>query len=814
MFNASDKNKENQYFESLNTSPYFKAVLSNDEHTLKKLFSEPNPAIRLQNANLTSPTGDSLLMVAVYKGNLEMTKFLLEHGANVQARNEQGYTALHLAMPWMKIEIADLLLEHKADLCAKTKKGEIPLSLLGSKLYKNDKSLEFIKKHLQKIPKTEYDSLLKTFTHGYHYFYRKTVFQEIVQYLLENGAQGFENKKSLLFAIVNPQYCCDKQLVEQDIVLLKKLCDKWPHLLIGEGQSCLLELIFDCSMSDSIRKLSYDYLKSCYGALIENSKVTIPEPLIQSYYACLEAEEALKSKEKIKMLANEKIAFSHLAKVAANDPNITQYEHFLSKKYNAAFIAAFQKNRTVTALCVNDNPELLCGILPVNQTLQALSLYFNNSDDFQHQGLIDALIKKLHECPKLNTLKIEGATDDIMCKLLEVPHLHSIDLICEGGGGCLDYTSNLKDKLKNAQYLSSLRLDVGGIRLLPICLETLAQNSSLRQLHIDSFDEGGGALIGPPDIMNPVTLHLCKLILKQQLHELVLTYGVNFHEENNDIKDGNEEHAWLFKLSIFKALCQTLLSCKSIVKLGFSTNTLLKAHFESLLNLLNHNPYVIDIDWYPSDIDHTRNSYSDYTTIDTQKFATQCKPEFREIVLQIQEHLERNKALKGLIAWVTKAANDSSSQSKLESLQGAVAEASSLYKRGQKSSMEFLKQLCDDFGLSKLLHDQNLMPVQRPLTVCFKIVEKQALIKKEKTEMKSLFEELENCNSANHELSGGSNSNNQPQSQASNSTVSTGNVSQKRKREDSQPEVSHTATNNQSSSSEEPGFPKSKKAKN
>lgn len=815
-----DGTEENQYFESLiKSSPYFHAVLTNngDGQALTKLFSELTPEMRRQNANLTSPTGDSLLMLAVQKRNFAIVKLLLDQGANVQAQNVQGYTALHLAMMFHSTEIAELLLGYQADLCAKTKDGKAPFNLVTSRYYfvGQGKFLEFIKKHIGKIPSQEHESALKSFTHDYSYFCRDSIFMEIVQYLLRQGARGFDNEKSLLFAIINPTYGFDKASVERDVVLLKKLSGQWPHLLIGNGQKCLLEFIIDDCMKYSTRQPIYDFLKSCYRTLIENPSnnlnISISESLIQSYYNCLEAEEAFKSKQKMEEFAAEKESFSQLAQIAANHPGVNQYQHFLPSKYDDSFIHAFKKNRTVTKLIIAENLKLLCEILPANQALQAISFTINHKkvdeDDSQYQGLIDTFIKKLHDCPNLNTLKICLATDDIMCKILEVPNIHSVDLICEGGGGCLEYSPKLKEQLKNAKYLRALRFDVSGSHLLPECLEVLAQNSSLKQLHIDSSDEGSGARLGPSKIMNPAAHHLCSLIQKQQLTDLILTYDVDFHDEYNEINDGNEEHAWLFKFSLFKEICQSLSSCKSIVRLGFSTATFFKAHFEALLNLTNRNPYITDIDWYPSDIDLTRNHGVVYTTYDTNKFVTQCKPEYRNILIQIQKQLERNRALKGLIACVSKATEQyASQQSKLINIQRAIAEASTLYRQGLKDSMNLLKQICEDFGVDKLLlqDHQTLMPVQTPITICFQIANQRAFITKAQTEEQELFVDLQKINQANEYDSHQANEND----------------SHKRKRDESEEQSSNAgasqatpALNNQSSSSGDSQPSQWKKAK-
>src|SRR5580658_7464969 len=44
--------------------------------------------------NLADARGNSLLMLASYNGNLETTRMLLDHGAEVDVRNDRGQTPL------------------------------------------------------------------------------------------------------------------------------------------------------------------------------------------------------------------------------------------------------------------------------------------------------------------------------------------------------------------------------------------------------------------------------------------------------------------------------------------------------------------------------------------------------------------------------------------------------------------------------------------------------------------------------------------------------------------------------------------------
>ena len=63
----------------------------------------------------TDEFGDTPIIKACRRGHIEVTSFLLEQGANIDARNEDGYTSLMLACYWEQLQIVDLLLRHGAD---------------------------------------------------------------------------------------------------------------------------------------------------------------------------------------------------------------------------------------------------------------------------------------------------------------------------------------------------------------------------------------------------------------------------------------------------------------------------------------------------------------------------------------------------------------------------------------------------------------------------------------------------------------------------------------------------------------------------
>ena len=73
--------------------------------------------------------GDTPLHIAVINGNIEIVMFLLEHVADVDARTSESWTPLHTAAETDNIEAAKLLLEQGANIYARTSYGCTPLHI-------------------------------------------------------------------------------------------------------------------------------------------------------------------------------------------------------------------------------------------------------------------------------------------------------------------------------------------------------------------------------------------------------------------------------------------------------------------------------------------------------------------------------------------------------------------------------------------------------------------------------------------------------------------------------------------------------------
>ncbi len=67
------------------------------------------------------------LHLAILGGHVDITWFLVEHGADAAAQNEFGHTPLHYVSSGGHLDLALFLVEHGADVAAQDKDGETPL---------------------------------------------------------------------------------------------------------------------------------------------------------------------------------------------------------------------------------------------------------------------------------------------------------------------------------------------------------------------------------------------------------------------------------------------------------------------------------------------------------------------------------------------------------------------------------------------------------------------------------------------------------------------------------------------------------------
>lgn len=100
----------------------FQLVRSSDAARMRGLFEKGFDA-----PNIRDGKGNTLLMLASYNEQLEMTRVLLEHGADPQIANDMGQIPLAGAAFKGNAEMVRLLIEHGADVNARMPDGKTAL---------------------------------------------------------------------------------------------------------------------------------------------------------------------------------------------------------------------------------------------------------------------------------------------------------------------------------------------------------------------------------------------------------------------------------------------------------------------------------------------------------------------------------------------------------------------------------------------------------------------------------------------------------------------------------------------------------------
>ncbi len=91
-------------------------------------------------SQIANDMGQIPLAGAAFKGNLEMAKLLIENGADVNAQMPDGKTSLMFAAMFNQLEIIDLFVEHGADISIKSMDGataQTMAQMMGAEAAKN-----------------------------------------------------------------------------------------------------------------------------------------------------------------------------------------------------------------------------------------------------------------------------------------------------------------------------------------------------------------------------------------------------------------------------------------------------------------------------------------------------------------------------------------------------------------------------------------------------------------------------------------------------------------------------------------------------
>jgi ankyrin repeat protein len=104
----------------------FKTIQSGDLEALKTLLDK-NPEL----IHAKDKEGDSTLTWAVVSRNIEIARFLIENGAEINESNQQGYTPLHWAAIRASSEMAKLLIQNGANMNICDYENQTPLHKAG-----------------------------------------------------------------------------------------------------------------------------------------------------------------------------------------------------------------------------------------------------------------------------------------------------------------------------------------------------------------------------------------------------------------------------------------------------------------------------------------------------------------------------------------------------------------------------------------------------------------------------------------------------------------------------------------------------------
>ena len=110
--------------ENPDATPLYYAVLCGIRCLVERLVSSCSEGVISSGGLQGSP-----LQVALFRRQIDIAMFLLQHGADVNAMPEQTAAPLHVASESGRLDIVQLLIEQRADVNLPTRDGETPLFL-------------------------------------------------------------------------------------------------------------------------------------------------------------------------------------------------------------------------------------------------------------------------------------------------------------------------------------------------------------------------------------------------------------------------------------------------------------------------------------------------------------------------------------------------------------------------------------------------------------------------------------------------------------------------------------------------------------
>ena len=119
------------------TGVFLKSVKSGDYAEVKRLIAEG------ADVNAENKKGSTALMWASGEGHPEVVRLLVDAGADVNAQNNKGYTASMWASYYGQKEVAQLLIEAGADVNVQDNNGK---TALDASSYRHPEMIELLKK--------------------------------------------------------------------------------------------------------------------------------------------------------------------------------------------------------------------------------------------------------------------------------------------------------------------------------------------------------------------------------------------------------------------------------------------------------------------------------------------------------------------------------------------------------------------------------------------------------------------------------------------------------------------------------------------
>lgn len=114
---------------------FYYAVIENDVNKVSEMIHDENGF-----CEKIKPYNESLLYHAAVNGKKEMVEILLEKGCDPDAKNEKGYSPLHVAALYGFTGVVEILLKNKARVNIQDVYGNTPLQEAVSN-YNNDMSV-------------------------------------------------------------------------------------------------------------------------------------------------------------------------------------------------------------------------------------------------------------------------------------------------------------------------------------------------------------------------------------------------------------------------------------------------------------------------------------------------------------------------------------------------------------------------------------------------------------------------------------------------------------------------------------------------